>query len=117
MSKELEALEKLAHKNNTLTDEERKLYKDVIEVNLEMYEDLKTKEMQTELELGEKETILNILIKKEVNIHNFKEFIIKQNWTYEQYLVEENDPNTNGHQFAYKLLTQEEFNVLKEALK
>lgn len=99
MSKELEALEKLT--NNTLTDEERKLYKDIIEVNLEMYEELKTKAMQTELELGEKETILNIIIKKEVNIHLLKTSVgrIHYNWLIE-------DPNL--------WLTIREYNSLKK---
>ena len=101
MSKELEALEKLANKNNTLTDEERKLYKDVIEVNLEMYEKLKTKAMQTELELDEKETILNILIKKEVNINLLKISVgrLHYNWLIE-------DPNL--------WLTIREYNSLKK---
>ena len=53
---------------------------------------------------------------KEVDIHNFKEILIKQEWTYEQYLNEENDPNTNGNQFAYKLLTRYEYDLLKEVL-
>lgn len=57
-----------------------------------------------------------IIKEKEVDIHNFKEVIIKQNWTYEQYLDEENAPNTSGHQFAYKLLTQEEYDLLREVL-
>lgn len=99
MSKELEALEKLT--NNTLTDEERKLYKDIIEVNLEMYEELKTKAMQTELELDEKETMLNIIIKKEVNIHLLKTSVgrIHYNWLIE-------DPNL--------WLTIREYNSLKK---
>lgn len=99
MSKELEALEKLT--NNTLTDEERKLYKDIIEVNLEMYEELKTKAMQTELELDEKETMLNIIIKKEVNIHLLKTSTgrIHYNWLIE-------DPNL--------WLTIREYNSLKK---
>lgn len=59
---------------------------------------------------------LDIITEKEVNIHNFKELIIRRNWTYEQYLDEENDSNTSGYQFAYKLLTQEEFDLLNEAL-
>lgn len=59
---------------------------------------------------------LEIIKEKEVNVHNFKEIIIKQDWTYEQYLDEENDPNTSGHQFAHKLLTQEEYDLLKEEL-
>ena len=59
---------------------------------------------------------LEIIKEKEVDVHNFKEFLIKQEWTYEQYLDEESDPNTSGHQFAYKLLTQEEYNILREVL-
>ena len=61
--------------------------------------------------------ILRIIKEKDVDIHNFKEIIIKQDWTYEQYLDEEKDPNTSGHQFAYKLLTKKEFDLLKEWLK
>lgn len=59
---------------------------------------------------------LEIIKEKEVDVHNFKEILIKQEWTYEQYLDEENDPNTSGHQFAYKLLTEEEYNILREVL-
>ena len=59
---------------------------------------------------------LDVIKEKEVNVHNFKEILIKQEWAYEQYLDEENDPNTSGHQFAYKLLTKEEFDLLKEEL-
>ena len=110
MNKELEALEKLA--NNALTDEERKLYKDIIEVNLEMYEELKNKAMQTELELGEKETILNIIIKKEVNIGLLKGILHSDLHThtasyYNSYFVAN-----------YRHLTQGEYNLLKkEVLK
>lgn len=99
MSKELEVLEKLT--NNALTDEERKLYKGIIEVNLEMYEELKTKAMQTELELDEKETILNIIIKKEVNIHLLK---ISAGRIHYNWLIE--DPNL--------WLTIREYNSLKK---
>lgn len=109
MSKELEALEKLANKNNTLTDEERKLYKDVIEVNLEMYEDLKTKEMQTELELSEKETILNIIIKKEVNIQELFDFIKKYGKHNGLYMY-------NGNRPYEKRINEKELDALKEVL-
>lgn len=69
------------------------------------------------LEDAKKLKALDVIKEKEVNVHNFKEILIKQEWAYEQYLDEENDPNTSGHQFAYKLLTQEEFDLLKEVLQ
>ena len=108
MNKELEALEKLA--NNALTDEERKLYKDIIEVNLEMYEELKTKAMQTELELGEKETILNILVKKEVNIQELFDLIKKYGKHNGLYMY-------NRHRPYEKRINEEQLDLLKEVSK
>lgn len=60
------------------------------------------------------QAILLIILLEEVNIHNFKEYIVFKDWTYEQYVEEETDPNTSGHQFAYKLLSREAFILLKE---
>ena len=59
----------------------------------------------------------DVIREKEVNIHNFKKFIVQQDWTFEQYLDEVNDPNTDRHQFSYYRLIREEFDFLKEALK
>ena len=64
----------------------------------------------------EKLKALEIIKKKEVNIHNFKKFIIQQDWTFEQYLDELNDPNTNRHQFSYYRLIREEFDLVKKVL-
>lgn len=71
--------------------------------------------MDTETQL-KKLKVLDIIEEKDVDVHNFKKIIIKQDWTYEQYIDEENDSNTSGHQFAYKLLTEEEFSLLKGVL-
>ena len=72
---------------------------------------------EEETDIIEKELrALEIVKEKDVNVHNFKEVLIKQDWTYEQYLDEENDTNTSGHQFAYKLLIKEEYDLLKEVL-
>ena len=61
--------------------------------------------------------ILRIIKEKEVNVHNFKFYIVNEDWSYEQYLEEESDENTSCHQFAYQLLTQEEFDSLEEILR
>jgi len=140
MSKELtplEALEKLKNKPILSTDWDKrktaydcnKLEYDTIEAALkEVSEEdkvflahiksgklhpLTTKCYQ---DLLEKQRALEIIIEKKVNVYNFTEFLIKQEWTYEQYLDEENDTSTSGHQFAYKLLTPEEFYLLKKVL-
>ena len=57
--------------------------------------------------------VLQIIKEKEVDIHNFKYLIVGHDWSYEEYLDEESDQNTSGHQFAYEKLTEEEFNLLR----
>ena len=56
---------------------------------------------------------LEIIKTKRVDVRAFIE-ILEKGWTWEQYMEEENDENTGGHQFSNDRLTQEEFNLLKE---
>lgn len=42
--------------------------------------------------------------------------ILEDEWTWEQYMDEEDDRNTGGHQFSRDRLTQEEYDLLKEVL-
>lgn len=58
---------------------------------------------------------LKIIKKKKVDVRAFIE-IFEKGWTWEQYMEEENDKNTCGHQFSNDKLTQEEFNLLKEVM-
>ena len=58
---------------------------------------------------------LEIIKKKKVDVRAFIE-ILEKGWTWEQYMEEENDKNTGGHQFSNDRLTQEEYDLLKEVL-
>lgn len=58
---------------------------------------------------------LEIIKKKKVNTRAFIE-ILEDEWTWEQYMDEEDDINTGGHQFSRDRLTQEEYDLLKEVL-
>ncbi len=111
MTKELEALKELRYYQNTWKDKE---CFDIIETALKRLKDLEKWFLDDED--YKKYKALKIIKEKEVNIHNFKAYLINQGWTYEQYLDEENEINTSGHQFAYNKLTQEEFDLLKEVL-
>lgn len=67
-------------------------------------------------DLDNRLTALEIIKEKDVDINAFKHWIIEKEWSYKDYVNEEDDPNTIGHQFAYKLLTENEFDLLKEVL-
>lgn len=72
-------------------------------------------------QLNELETIekalkaLEIIKKKRVDVRALIE-ILEDEWTWEQYMDEEDDRNTGGHQFSNYRLTQEEYDLLKEVL-
>ena len=57
--------------------------------------------------------ILEIIKNKRVNTRALIE-ILEDKWTWEQYIDEEDDINTGGHQFSRDRLTQEEYDLLKE---
>lgn len=99
----------------TLKDYEKTL-KDYEETDNQIYDSFEKFGINHRKDLLKKLKVLEIIIEKDVDVHNFKEFIIKQHWTYKQYVKEENDENTSKHQFAYKLLTQDEFDLLKKEL-
>lgn len=56
---------------------------------------------------------LEIIKNKNVDTRALIE-ILKKEWTWEQYMDEEDDINTGGHQFSRDRLTREEYNLLKE---
>lgn len=140
MTKELEALERINQKfvQKEWNNKPRETEKDFDTIETALKELIEYKKVFEKLNLDISDSVdlenwiklaqfhyenknkklkaLEIIKEKEVNVHNFKEIIIKHKWNYEQYVDEENDPNTSGHQFAYKLLTQEEYDLLKEVL-
>ena len=66
-------------------------------------------------ELSNKEKALEIIKEKRVDTRALIE-ILEEEWTWEQYMDEEDDANTGGHQFSRDRLTQEEYDLLKEVL-
>ena len=61
------------------------------------------------------EQALKIIKEKRVDARALIE-IFEDEWTWEQYMDEEDDINTGGHQFSRDRLTQEEYELLKEVL-
>lgn len=109
-----------AYDNNTIEAEKVidaaiNEYKQMLkEFNANNYQEWQDSVDMSNMLYGKLKAILLIILLAEVNIHNFKKYIISQDWTYEQYVQEETDPNTNGHQFAYSMLSRAEFDCLKE---
>ena len=58
---------------------------------------------------------LEIIKEKRVDTRALIESL-EDDWTWEQYMDEEDDINTGGHQFSRDRLTHEEYELLKEAL-
>lgn len=61
------------------------------------------------------EQAFEIIKNKRVNTKALIE-ILEDEWTWEQYMDEEDDINTGGHQFSRDRLTREEYELLKEVL-
>ena len=61
------------------------------------------------------EQAFEIIKNKRVNTKSLIE-ILEDEWTWEQYMDEEDDINTGGHQFSRDRLTKEEYELLKEVL-
>lgn len=72
---------------------------------------------EEDVETIEKELkALEIIKKKKVDTRALIA-ILKEDWTWEDYMREEDDVNTGGHQFSNIRLTQEEYDLLKEELE
>lgn len=97
-------------------------YLDIIENELKrLYELEKTtltfsNVQQIMLELEKSKKAIEIIKAKRVDTRALIE-ILEDEWTWEQYMDEEDDINTGGHQFSRDRLTQNEFDLLREVLK
>lgn len=81
----------------------------------EKYRDLFNSAIVNIQEDYRKARALEIVKEKRVDTRAFIE-ILEDEWTWEQYMDEEDDINTGGHQFSRDRLTKEEYNLLKEVL-
>jgi len=107
-------LEGYLHTVEDAIDERDQMLKEFNANNYEEWQEIVDKANQN---YGELATLLFIIIMYEVNIHSFREYIVLKNWTYEQYVEEETDPNTSGHQFAELILSEADFEYLKKCIK
>ena len=75
-------LESYLHTVEDAIDERDQMLKEFNANNYEEWQEIVDKANQS---YGELATLLFIIIVYEVNIHNFREYIVLKDWTYEQY--------------------------------
>lgn len=119
--KGLEALEEISLLVDVRKEHINK-YLIIIEKELEDYEYLKQSNEELQKlntnygkRIDKLEKILEIIKEKMVDARALIE-ILEDEWTWEQYMDEEDDRNTGGHQFSRDRLTKNEFDLLREVL-